>query len=522
MTSPVVVDGRVSREKLDELLALEAEHAELDFKATIDLSVNKHRLDIIKDCVAMMNTPTGGYLLLGVNDDGTLAVDREPLKAGTFDGADLAQAVARHVTAPPVITSKEHTVDARLVVLIHIAPTATGLPALITKIGEYEKPDRRMETVLRPGVLHTREGTRTVTATDAHWDFLLQRHRASITAETREGVDALIRRVVTSMGVGGDPAHLAPLDLQMDDGTFSEALERLIGRRDGEARIKRILRTARDLISINNDDVQAREAAMDKVAIIAVQAIFTESKGIFEQSIKTLFTPYMAVVENHAGAYRSRDAASYWLSIMVRIFCIGAAATREEAWWCVSLLVDRRVDDYYRIWVRHGLVMAARADLLLGRSREGALVLILARELAEKVPALRSDIGRIPPADDAVPVPDQDSMLDSLCQFDIVWCIYAAASHPGVSDGQLMYPSCAALQQRRAQPAITALAVSDRMRFALVKSDPFLEDSVVADGMKRVLEVAVIQSHHFGSWWPGASADPVVEHFLIANATPRR
>lgn len=441
----MVVDGRISREKLEELLALEAEHAELDFKATIDLALNKQKLDIIKDCIAMMNTPTGGYLLLGVNDNGTLASDHEPLKRGTFDGADLAQLVARHITAPPVIASKEHAVDGHLLVLIHVAPTRNGLPALITKIGEYEKPGGKMETVLRPGVLLTREGTRTVTATDAHWDFLLQRHRAAITAETREGVDALIRRVVASVGVGGDPDRLAPLDLQMDDETFSEAVERLIGRKDGEARVRRVLRTAEDLIGLSNTDVHAREEAMDRVTIVAIQAIFSGSKAIFERCVTTLYQPYITVVKNHAGAYGARESARYWLSILVRVFCIGAAATRDEAWWSMRLLVDHRVDDYYTIWIRHGLVMAARADLLLGRNREGALVLVLSRELAEKNPAFRSDIGLIPPVDDDDPMPDNDSMLDSLCQFDILWCTYAAASYPGVRDGQLMYPSCAAL-----------------------------------------------------------------------------
>lgn len=518
MTSPVVVDGRISREKLDELLALEAEHAELDFKATIDLSRNKHKLDIVKDCIAMMNTPNGGYLLLGVNDDGTLALDQEPLKSGTFDGADLSQIVSRHVTAPPVITSKEHIIDGHLVILIHIAPTSSGLPALISKIGEYERPDRKMETVLRPGVLLTREGTRTVTATDAHWDQLLQRHRAAVTAETREGVDALIRRVVTSLGVGNGP-DLAPLDLQMDDETFARAVERLIGRRDGEARIRRVLRIARDLISLNQTDAVSREAAMDKVAVVAIQAIFSGSRAVFDEAIKALHRPYITVAQNQAGRYGPRDSAEYWLSIILRLFCIGAAAIREEAWWSVRLLVDRRVDGYYLVWLRHGLTMAARADLLLGRSREGALVLTLARALAANNPALRSDIGLIPPVADADPLPDDDSMLDSLCQFDIAWCTYAVAAHPGTRDGQLMYPSCSALQQRRAQPMISAFATSGKLRHDLVETDPFAEDEVIANALDSVLEVAVIQSQHFGSWWLGASADPAVERFLNGNAT---
>ena len=50
----VAVDGRTDVEKLYELL-LEPEQTHLDFKANIDLSDNKGRLNFVKDAVAMMN-----------------------------------------------------------------------------------------------------------------------------------------------------------------------------------------------------------------------------------------------------------------------------------------------------------------------------------------------------------------------------------------------------------------------------------------------------------------------------------
>ena len=67
MSSPLVLDGRLTGEKLDELIALGAEHPELDFKATLDLSNNAHRLGLVKDILAMANSGTGGYLIIGVN-----------------------------------------------------------------------------------------------------------------------------------------------------------------------------------------------------------------------------------------------------------------------------------------------------------------------------------------------------------------------------------------------------------------------------------------------------------------------
>ena len=51
VTSPVVVDGRVSREKLDELLGLGAEHTELDFKRSLNLTDSAHRLGLVKDLI---------------------------------------------------------------------------------------------------------------------------------------------------------------------------------------------------------------------------------------------------------------------------------------------------------------------------------------------------------------------------------------------------------------------------------------------------------------------------------------
>jgi hypothetical protein len=60
MTSPVVVDGRVTREKLDELLRLAAEHTELEFKSFLDLSTPEHLLNLVKTLIGMANAGSGG------------------------------------------------------------------------------------------------------------------------------------------------------------------------------------------------------------------------------------------------------------------------------------------------------------------------------------------------------------------------------------------------------------------------------------------------------------------------------
>jgi hypothetical protein len=61
LTSPVVVDGVVSDEKLSELLALQTEYPELDFKGKIDLSITRDVVELAKDVGAMQ--VHGGYIV---------------------------------------------------------------------------------------------------------------------------------------------------------------------------------------------------------------------------------------------------------------------------------------------------------------------------------------------------------------------------------------------------------------------------------------------------------------------------
>jgi hypothetical protein len=68
LNSPVVLDGRVSDEKLSELLALQAEYPELDYKRTIDLTAGAGLVEFSKDAGAML--VRGGYIVGGVDNRG--------------------------------------------------------------------------------------------------------------------------------------------------------------------------------------------------------------------------------------------------------------------------------------------------------------------------------------------------------------------------------------------------------------------------------------------------------------------
>ena len=85
----IVVDGRADREKLVELMR-QGEQTELEFKSTLDLKDRQKpdRLNFVKDVVALSNLPRGGYLLIGVKDDGT-PVGMGDVNRDDWDGSCL-------------------------------------------------------------------------------------------------------------------------------------------------------------------------------------------------------------------------------------------------------------------------------------------------------------------------------------------------------------------------------------------------------------------------------------------------
>ncbi len=118
----IVVDGRTDREKLIELLQL-PEQTHLEFKAELDLTAKNDELNFVKDAVSMSNRPPGGYILMGVNDDGTLALPTGTIADRTrFDGARLGDMIRKYVEGEVHAISQIHEIDGHEVVLIHLPP----------------------------------------------------------------------------------------------------------------------------------------------------------------------------------------------------------------------------------------------------------------------------------------------------------------------------------------------------------------------------------------------------------------
>lgn len=134
--SPVVLDGILSDEKLAELLALQTEYPELDFKASVDLRGTPGLVELAKDIGAMQ--VRGGYIIVGVDGHGDPTGDMEGCSPQLFDEANLKAKLVKYLPEPLVIGSRVTERDGHTVVLIWVAPNPLGC-AVFAGDGQYQK-----------------------------------------------------------------------------------------------------------------------------------------------------------------------------------------------------------------------------------------------------------------------------------------------------------------------------------------------------------------------------------------------
>jgi hypothetical protein len=523
----IVVDGRTDEEKLHELLAAGAEEAALDFKASLDLSgkASKDSVEFAKDAISMGNLPAGGYLVIGVDDQGAPAHAQPPVAAEQFDSATLRAKVARYVEAPVHVVSQAHKVDGRTIVLIYVAPNPDGLPVPTSSIGQYAKSDGTMGSVFGEGEVLTREGTSNVRLRYAHWHGLLDRYRNVVRAEARRDADDLIRQVVEGLRAGGsNTAPSVPLAAGMDHETLAEALVALF-ESGSTVRVQQFLNNAALRSGTGTpEDRETRLGALDQITVVACQAVLYRQDDIYRLAIAALERAYKARLPTPNSIQRvgnEADRAQHYLDVLIRVLAIGALVVRRQAWELLPDLSNRPVKEggyEWLSWLRHAVTMASRARLLQddeGNGR-GGQALSLARALVAASPALRPDYG----TDTELPKPDvladDDWLLNSLCEFDLWWCILAFASRPSARDGAAYYPSCAAFHQWRAQPTLIHIATEPAVRQAAFGP---AADELIAKAMLTVVRTATVQSYQYGGWWNEFADDPRVAKYVTDHAT---
>lgn len=508
-------NGQVGEEKLGELLALGAEHSYLDFKRELDLKDPVKKLDFIKDCAAMMNQPRGGYLVVGANDDGTPALGALVPTKEMFDSAALTEIVRGYVDAPIDIRAQVHTlhlagVPARMAV-IYIAPPADGIPAVMAKEGAAPGASGGKIKRFDRGVVFTREGTSNAVVTHKTWGNVLANFRNQQRIESRQDVDALVRRTLQMVGTSTAPSMLVP-DLDMDAATFTETVSTTLTRGNVRA-IRKFLGTAKSAY-LHGKVKEQRTVALNRIAAVATEAVIVGELSAVNQAMDVLSELYESHLTIPGRTGGEPGAQAEWLEIILRVMAVGAVAVRSGLYGALPTIVLRRIGDdtySYRSWIRHGLTEASRENLLV-RSDEadkGGNLIALSAELLSHNLELRPDMQT------ADTLESNEVFLDSLCQFDFLWCCLSLASVEEASSSAAYYPSCAAYHQHRVMPAVQKLESKPEIRKEIFGDIP---DKKIADAILEVLDMAKQQSWNYGGWWGGRrEIDP--SGWTMKNAT---
>ncbi len=380
-------------------------------------------------------------------------------------------------------------------------------------------------TVFSTGEVFVREGTSNIRLRYVHWHRLLARYRERVQAEARRDVDALVRTVVESLQSRGDglPGERVPMDLRMAPLTLAQAVIAAL-EAPTPIRVEQFLNSAVAEALANEGPAEPELwiRALDGIAIVASQAALYRRHDVFERAVDALRSVYEATRRpGHVGS--SSEAAERLLDIVLRIFAVGSLLIRRKAWALLPMLVLHPVDVsshyVYGSWIRHGSVQAARAGLLQsadGRERGGQLI-SLAHSLVAQEPALRPDYSENTVISPFEELADSDWLLNSMCEFDVWWCLVAATNRPARSGiGATLNPSCAAFHQYRAQPALDRVVGDSAAR---AEAFPGAADSAVADALAVVVQVAVEQSLQYGGWGEGLDANPKVEEFVRTHGT---
>jgi hypothetical protein len=163
--------GSVDAATLARLLAIQGELDWLDYKRQCDLSSTRGLVDFAKDVGAMMIT--GGYILVGANDNGQPTGDVEHLDL--FDPATLHAKLAKYLPKPFEIRAATHSHQDQTYALVYVVPHQDGF-CIFESDGAYQDGNRQV-LVFRAGDVFARHGTRSERWRQADVTVIKQRLR---------------------------------------------------------------------------------------------------------------------------------------------------------------------------------------------------------------------------------------------------------------------------------------------------------------------------------------------------------
>jgi hypothetical protein len=503
----VVVEPTVTEEKLRQLLAEGAESESLDYKETLDLRSNADVIEIAKDLGAMQLL--GGFIVVGADSAGRLTSRYTEDAAAQLDEARLRAQVTRYLPEPLDLLVATHSIDGRTASVIYTGPHQDCF-VVFRADGQYTVGDPpRERTVFRQGDVFARHGS----ASERWRQEDIDRIRRCLIAREKDGWRRELAEEIVRIAVGASGRALASgtalgFTWRVDAETFrATAIE--LARSGDDVPIRLLVRgVASDARHLMGLDEAADELAtmFDRLACLAALGIVLARPGVIDAAIDGLGRVYdLGFHREHRGW--TVQPAELWLSALTRVYGVGALAVREQDWRTVRLLALREGEPegsrrWFITWIRHGLTMAARSNLFVRQEDDRRIelsLLSLALEVVRHNECLRPDAAE-----------DDERLLDSLCQFDML-AVLAAIADAKSLDTRYYYTSFARFYGHRTEPIVRRLIKDEGMRSAIAP----LSDDDLAHALREVDRRATTEAFRYAGWM--GFDDPEIVAFLEAH-----
>lgn len=450
-----VVEPTASAEKLHELLREGHESSALDYKSTVHLDQSDAVVELTKDLAALRAEPLGGYIVIGADDNGKptdgLKDDR---LAKIFDEATLRSKVQKYLTEPLQLMSGVHEVDGHRYAVIYVGSAPRGFEIL--RVEGVSKG----KTLFRPGDVCVRRGTASVRWNADEADERLERFAASRREDWRREMREDLREIL-SAGEAGRRVSQGPVDAftwQLDADAFSAATVELLRTNDDIALRRFLLRAPGEIARMRAEDRDDDfDTILDRLTAIGALAVEFEREQWLSAAVDAFMRVYeLGFDQNGVGRPEDPKNVALWLGVLSRAYGIGALAVRMRRWWAVSIIATpkpgvRDFETYWLSWIRHAQVQASRSGVLDKQTG----IIALAHNEVRRLSVLRPDV-----------VEDDDRVLASLCQFDMLSSVAIAAARKKI-DSSSYYPNFAPYWTGRTAPAFELLVRDPDARRAI-------------------------------------------------------
>ena len=523
----VPVQAILNEGHLRLLIDEQHESETLDYKQELDLlgaEKTKALVELAKD-VGAMASGQGGYLGIGLDGRGQPTGLLTEAQTKALDEANLRSKLEKYIPAGLDIRSAVHEIDGKLVCLIYVGAHPDGL-IIFRADGNYTDKGKTI-TVFREGDVFVRHGTQSRRWSQADAQRWMRETERAAEQRAMEraasALDPVIQQIQRTDSVSNAPAEA--LNWSVDRTTLVSAITDQVRRGDdiplrllldsAPRHVAEILaRADREALSQEEWVVAQEEVAdevgrlLDALVSIAGRGVTIGRRELVDPALDALVAIYN-LGSDERGFPRSdllMMAEHLWLGIIERVYALGGLATRHQDWETVRKLavVTPRVSgaNYYRAWLRHGHIMAARANLLQDAENKqtGVSILRLALNHAVRLPDLRPDLG-----------PGQeDALLTSLAQFDILANL-AVIDEVGKVEGGTIHPHFRRFYAVRTDPAVVRVIEDPEARRVLFDRS----DQELADALRALTEIG---SHEFFliSGWDGFEDQRIIG-FLEAH-----